>query len=276
MNEVSSKHILSSLDATSVRLYFERILSMEVQILQTLGLSPHDRRSVSAACAHVAVSFFSNVQYNFKVSGKNEATFPTLKPKSEFNRVKLDGVVYNAQSSHICQMLWVSAVATRYNYAGSATTINVKEMMAERSSAILGIKFGALMMKEWRAEADDIVDQYVEDHTEQNIISILLDAVGVEHEDADNQSAYGSLYTLAHECVNDVSSHWRSAERKEAVWIQKCDVKHKMNGELYHHRKTAWTGENCLPKRGGHPKWLRGLQVCYYNLSPNLNTNPNL
>jgi hypothetical protein len=72
MNEVSSKHILPSLDATSVRLYFERILSMEVQILQTLGLSPHDRWSVSAACAHVAVSFFSNVLYNFKVNGKTE------------------------------------------------------------------------------------------------------------------------------------------------------------------------------------------------------------
>ncbi len=109
--------------------------------------------------------------------------------------------------------------------------------MAERSSAILGIKSGALVMKEWRAEADDIVDQYVEDHTQRNIISILLDscAVGVEHEDADNQSAYGSLYTLAHVCVNDANSHWKSAGRKEAAWIQKYDVKHKMNGELYHH-----------------------------------------
>jgi hypothetical protein len=124
---------------------------MEVQILQTLGLSPDDRRSVFAACEHVAVSFFNNVLYNFKVSGTNEAMFPTPKRHSEVNRVKLDGEVYNAQLWNIVHMLWISAVTTWYNYAGSTTTINVKEVMAERSSAILGVKSRAFMMKEWRA-----------------------------------------------------------------------------------------------------------------------------
>jgi hypothetical protein len=171
MNEVSSKHILPSLDATRVRIYFERILSIEVQILQTLGLSPYDRRSISAACAHVAVAFFSNILYNFKIDGKNEAVFPMLNCSIEFNRVELDGVVYTAKPSNICQMLWASAVSTRYYYAGSATTINVKEMLTEHSSYTnLGINSGAQAMMEWRADANEIVVQYVKDLSERNII----------------------------------------------------------------------------------------------------------
>jgi hypothetical protein len=57
MNELSGEDIIPSLNATNVRFNFERILLMEKTILKTPDLSLQNRRSVSAACAHVATSF---------------------------------------------------------------------------------------------------------------------------------------------------------------------------------------------------------------------------
>ena len=78
---------------------------MEVLLLQTPDSSRADRRSVSAACGHVAVSYFSNVVSNFQVPGQNLATLSTLEGKRISLRlsslmvlstvVKLDGVEYS-------------------------------------------------------------------------------------------------------------------------------------------------------------------------------------
>ncbi len=72
------------------------------------------------------------------------------------------------------------------------------------SSAVQSVEPLAHAMKEWRADADEIVAHYVKNSDELKIMSTLLDscAVGDEHEDADNQSKYKSKYTLAHTKVS--------------------------------------------------------------------------
>jgi hypothetical protein len=239
MNELSTSDILPSLNATNVRGHFERILLMEETILKTPDLSLQNRRSVSAACAHVAASFFFNVSENFAIGseGKNLEVDEKVKLGGDGN-VKFDGVFYTATKHMISVTLWHSAVATRYHYVGSSSTMRVKDTLTKRSSHLESTHKIANAMQDWRRKADDIVVQYVEDPIELKIISILLDscAVGLQHEDAFDQSHHGSLYTLAHSKMVSVG-HNRLSGRKEAAWISKWDAKHKMENKLIDHWK---------------------------------------
>ena len=125
----------------------------------------------------------------------------------------------------------------------------------------------AYLMVKWRAEAEVILETYVEDQavllTLKKYFLDLL-AVGADHEDAISQSKVTIKYLLAHtKQVNSRASNglWFNAGIMERRRILKLDNEYNMDGELLDHFNEAWEGDNCLAVRAGKKdKFIIGLQ----------------
>ena len=125
----------------------------------------------------------------------------------------------------------------------------------------------AYAMVEWRAEAEHILETYVEDQavllTLKKYVLDLL-AVGLDHEDAISQSKATIKYLLAHtKQVNSskCNARWYNVGVMERHRILKLDDEYNMHGELLDHFDAAWEGDNCLAMRAGKSdKVMVGLQ----------------